>query len=433
MRILTSTTPEISVTPLWVAEHSLPARSTDPLPSHVDCAVIGGGYTGLAAARETAARGRSTLVLEADGVGSGCSGRNGGQVAHSIKPTLQGMSERYGSDLARRIYQEGFAAMTHLRELAGEAGADIGWTPSGCYYGAHTPRHFQRIRHEAEHQPSGLQQRVTIVTRAEQSSEIDSDFYHGGVVYHDDASVHPMRLLLRLLFRARAAGATVIDHCPVTGLRGAGTGYELQTPRGIVRAGKVLIATNGYSGALSPWHRRRVIPIGSYQIATAPLGVERVRSLIPQGRNVVDTRRVVVYFRPSPDGTRIVFGGRAALSETDPLAVVPRLRAMLAQIFPSLRSAAIAHTWAGTVAFTFDKIAHLGRRDGVYFCMGYCGSGVPTAPYFGMRIGQQMAGSTEGATALDGLEFPTRPFYSGAPWFLAPSIGCYRMLDILGI
>jgi glycine/D-amino acid oxidase-like deaminating enzyme len=195
----------------------------------------------------------------------------------------------------------------------------------------------------------------------------------------------------------------------------------------------VLIATNGYSGPLSAWHRRRVIPIGSYQIATQPLGADVVRALIPQARNIVDSRRVVVYYRPSGDGERIVFGARAALREQNPLACVPRLRAMLSEIFPQLRSVAVTHAWVGWVAYTFDTLPHLGRRDGIYYCMGYCGQGVTLAPYLGMRIAQQMLGSPEGRTALDELPFPSRPYYSGNPWFLAPSIFLYRLMDRVGL
>jgi len=200
-----------------------------------------------------------------------------------------------------------------------------------------------------------------------------------------------------------------------------------------VKAGKVLVATNGYSGTLSPWHRRRVIPIGSYQISTEPLGKETLRALIPHGRNVVDSRRVVVYFRPSTEGERIVFGGRAALAEKDPLACVPRLRAMMGRIFPQLRAVRIDHAWVGWVAYTFDRMPHLGVHEGVHYCMGYCGQGVPLAPYFGMKIGQQIAGLKEGRTALDGLAFPARPYYFGTPWFLAPSVFAYRTLDALGL
>ncbi len=242
-----------------------------------------------------------------------------------------------------------------------------------------------------------------------------------------------MRLLLALLRRAQDSGAAILDHCAATAIRASRGGFDVQTPRGTVRAQKVLLATNGYSGPVSRWHRRRVIPIGSYQIATEPLGKERVLSLLPRGRNMVDSRRVVVYFRPSPEGERIIFGGRAALGEKDPLACVPRLRAMLTAIFPQLQAVRISHAWVGWVAYTFDSMPHVGQRDGLYYCMGYCGQGVPLAPYFGMRIGRQMAGLSDGRTALDDLPFPSRPYYFGSPWFLAPSVWVFRTLDAMGI
>jgi glycine/D-amino acid oxidase-like deaminating enzyme len=286
---------------------------------------------------------------------------------------------------------------------------------------------------DAENQTPGLRQRIHIVAKADQHSEIGSDFYHGGCVYPDDASVDPTRLLLALLRRAVDSGASVVDHCAVSALHSTRDGFAALTSRGIVQARQVLIATNGYSGPLSPWLRRRVIPIGSYQIATEPLGRECVRALIPHGRNIVDSRRVVVYFRPSADGERIIFGGRAALAEKDPLACVPRLRRMMARIFPQLQSVGVSHAWVGWVAYTFDTLPHLGRHDGMYYCMGYCGQGVPMAPYFGMRIGQQMLGLKEGGTALDGLPFPSRPYYRGKPWFLAPSVFVYRAIDALGL
>jgi glycine/D-amino acid oxidase-like deaminating enzyme len=320
-----------------------------------------------------------------------------------------------------------------VRSLATQGAADYDWQARGGFCGAHTPRHFERMAREAEHQPKGLEQRISVVPRAEQRSEIATDYYHGGCVYHDDASVDPMKLLLALLHRAEDQGAVVVDRCRAERIRSAGDGFEVLTSQGIVRARKVLIATNGYSGALSPWHRRRVIPIGSYQIATERIGVDQVRTLIPNGRNISDSRRVVVYYRPSADDTRIVFGGRAALSEQDPLACVARLKSMMTRIFPQLSSARIDHAWAGWVAYTFDTMPHLGEREGIHYCMGYCGQGVPLAPYFGMKIGQQMAGLARGRTALDGLPFPTRHYYHGKPWFLAPSVWAYRTLDTLGL
>ncbi|GAC1303576.1 MAG: FAD-binding oxidoreductase [Steroidobacteraceae bacterium] len=404
-----------------------------PLPRRIDVLIIGAGYTGLSAARETAGGGASTLVLDAGPIGTGCSGRNGGQVAYSIKPSFKSLSAGHGEIRAHEICQEGRAAVAYLRSLATEEGVDCDWRERGCFYGAHTPRHFTAMAHDAEHQPRGLEQRISVLARRDQRQEIASDFYHGGCVYHDDASVDPMRLLMSLLARASAAGAAVADRCAALAIERQPYGFDVKTPRGTIRARSVLIATNGYSGPLSAWHRRRVIPIGSYQIATARLGSERIRELIPHARNIVDSRRIVVYFRPSPDGERIIFGGRAALAETDALACVPRLRAMLIKIFPQLRSVDVTHAWAGTVAYTFDTLPHLGCRDGIFYCMGYCGQGVPLAPYFGRRIGQQILGLDVGRTALDGLSFPSKPYYAGVPWFLAPSVIVYRALDALGI
>lgn len=425
--------PEVVATPLWQESTPAPVLPDRPLPGAVDVLVVGAGYTGLSAARETSVAGRTTLVLDAGAVGAGCSARNGGQVAYSIKPSLKRLASLYGEKRAYAICREGVEAVAYLRSLAMRDGIDCDWRESGCFYGAHSARHFTHMARDAEHQPAGLEQRITVVPRAEQGREIASDFYHGGCVYPDDASVDPMKLLLALLRRARESGAVVKDRCAVTAIRRSRDGFEVSTTQGVLKARKVLLATNGYSDRLSPWHRRRIIPIGSYQISTEPLGARGALSLILRGRNVVDSRRVVVYFRPSPDGERIIFGGRAALTEKDPLACVPRLRAMMRKIFPQLQTVRVTHAWVGWVAYTFDTMPHLGQRNGLYYCMGYCGQGVPLAPYFGSRVGLQMAGLEEGRTAIDDLPFPSRPYYFGAPWFLAPSVWAYRAMDALGI
>ena len=168
-------------------------------------------------------------------------------------------------------------------------------------------------------------------------------------------------------------------------------------------------------------------------IATEPLEPWLMDRLIPKNRIVSDTRKVVYYYRSSPDRRRILFGGRVSLNETDPRVSGPKLHADMVQIFPELASTRISHSWCGFIAYTFDELLHVGRHDGMYYAMGYCGSGVGTASYFGMRIGQQVLGLAEGKTALDGLKFQTRPLYSGNPWFLAPSILYYRWRDTRAI
>ncbi len=151
--------------------------------------------------------------------------------------------------------------------------------------------------------------------------------------------------------------------------------------------------------------------------------------LMPRNRIVSDTRKVVYYYRPSPDRRRILFGGRVSFSETDPRVSGPKLHAELLRLFPELAGTRVSHSWCGFVAYTFDELMHAGRHDGMYYAMGYCGAGVGMASYLGMRLGQQVLGLAEGRTAFDDLPFPTRPFYSGNPWFLAPSVLYYRWRD----
>jgi len=194
----------------------------------------------------------------------------------------------------------------------------------------------------------------------------------------------------------------------------------------------VLIATNGYTGCFAAWMRRRIIPIRSNLIATEPIALELIGRLMPTSRAVVDTRKLLAYFRPSPDGRRIIFGARAALFEIPATISVPRLLGWLRRIFPELASTRVTHSWSGLVAFTFDELPHLGRHEGVHYCMGYCGSGISLSVYYGRKVALKLLGRPEGSTALDGIPFATRPLYYGDPWFLAPSILALRALDAMG-
>ncbi len=191
----------------------------------------------------------------------------------------------------------------------------------------------------------------------------------------------------------------------------------------------MVVATNGYTGRLTPWLRRRVIPIGSYIIATEPIEPDLMARLMPRNRVVGDTRKVVYYYRASPDRRRILFGGRVSHGETDPRRTAPRLHADMAQLFPELAPVRISHSWVGFVAYTFDALAHIGRHDGIYYAMGYCGSGVSMAGYLGMRVGQKVLARGQGQTGFDDVVFATRPFYGGNPWFLSPMVAYYRWCD----
>ena len=212
------------------------------------------------------------------------------------------------------------------------------------------------------------------------------------MLYHQHASLDPASYHQQLLQLAIDAGVQIVPQCAVIGLSGKDKQGNIQvtTQPGTLQAKEVVVATNGYTGTITPWHRRRVIPIGSYIIATEPMEKPVMDRLMPKHRIYSDTCKVVYYYRASPDRTRILFGGRVSSSETDPAKSAPLLRADLSRLFPELSNIRLSHSWMGFVAYTFDTLAHIGNHKGIHYAMGYCGSGVSMASYFGMRCGHKV-------------------------------------------
>ena len=413
----------------WQDDSASPPAGPETLPTAVDVLIIGSGYTGLAAARETALAGRSTLVVDAGPVAGGCSSRNGGQVAFSFKPSHATLMAQHGRAVADGIYREGLAANAALAALARDEGLDFDWRPCGGFLGAHTRRHFDALVRTFASQVPEFAEPFEIVPKHRLAEAIDSPLYQGGVIVTSDASVHPARLASALYARAVAAGAVVVGHCRAQAITRVADGFMVHTARGLVRAAQVLVATNGYTDSLSTWHRRRVVPIGSYIIATELLDPALVARLIPAARNICDTRRVVVYVRSSPDGRRILFGGRASAAETDVTRCAPVMHKMMREMFPALTNVGVSRAWMGFVGFTFDNMPHLDGKDGLYHCLGYCGQGVPLATYYGAHIGRRMVDRHAAPSALEGLAFPRRPYYHGRPWFVPLAVQTYRLMD----
>lgn len=422
-------TRDFSTDPYWWDDAPLAELPDRSPPSTVDVLVIGSGYTGLNAALCTARGGRETLVLEANAPGWGCSTRNGGQVSTSVKGSFKELARAHGPDAAANILSEGHNALAWLGDFVGTEAIDCGFHVSGRFHAAHNPRAYEQLARGLSANDGGPKVEAHLVPRSEQLDELGSEAYHGGVVFSKHACLHPGQYHAGLLSRVLEAGATVIAHCPVTSIEKNGAGFRVETARGPVQARDVVVATNGYTQGATPWHQRRVIPIGSYIIATEPLAPELMNRLMPRNRITSDTRRVVYYYRPSPDRTRILFGGRVSAGETDPRISAPRLHRDLVGIFPELAGARVSHSWMGFVAYTFDALAHTGVQDGMHYAMGYCGSGVSMASYLGMRTGQKVLGLAEGRTGFDEVVFKTRPLYTGTPWFLPASVMYYRWRD----
>lgn len=401
----------------------------EALVSRVDLLIVGSGYTGLNAAIVAARGGRSVLVVDAEDPGFGCSTRNGGQISTSIKPSLAQLSAKHDPERARAIRQEGVNALGWIADFIASEQIECDFRRAGRFHAAHTPAEYERLTRDAAQMQAEEGIESFAVPRAEQHHELGTDAYFGGVVYPEHCSLHPARFHRGLMHLALDAGAQILPHCRADRITRTGEAFRVTTSRGEVTARDVVVATNGYSGGLLPWLRRRVIPIGSYIIATDPLPRATMDRLFPTDRIVSDTCKVVYYYRTSPDRSRILFGGRVSASETDPAISGPKLHRDLARVFPELAQVGLSHSWTGKVAYSFDELVHTGQHDGIHYAVGYCGSGVSMASYLGMRLGQKVLGLREGRTALDDLPFPTRPFYTGRPWFLPTAVAYYRWRD----
>jgi glycine/D-amino acid oxidase-like deaminating enzyme len=236
-------------------------------------------------------------------------------------------------------------------------------------------------------------------------------------------------LLRGLAAAAERAGARLIEEAGVNGVARGSGGFTVTTDRGSLVARDVLVATNGYTGPLVPALQRRVVPVGSYIIATAPLEPAMAAGLIPRRRVLSDTKNLLYYFRLSPD-RRMVFGGRAAFTPTAVSRSAAILRRGMIEVFPELADVPVEFAWDGRVAFTLDQMPHAGVLEGVHYALGYGGHGVALATWLGARMGEALAG----AGTIPRLTSPFRavPLYGGTPWFLPLVGGYYRVRDWLG-
>ena len=395
--------------PYWWRAAPRPTIAQIDPPRKIDVAVIGSGYTGLNAALQVARAGRSTLVLEANQLGYGCSSRNGGQIGTSLKLSYQQLTKKYGRDTAIRIQREGHRALKFLKDLIISEGIDCDLEQNGRYLACHNKKAFAKLAKEFAELPSEIAFDHHMVPPSEQSGELASDLFAGGCVILAHGAVHPAKYHQGLLNLVFAAGAQVVDQCAVLSVERTGSGFKLRTQRGDVDARDVVLATNGYTGKQFRWQASRLVPIGSFQIATETLPPSTIAQLIPKERVVTDTRLIGNYFRLSPDRTRLILGGRVTFMEATSQTGIATLYRQMIEVFPQLAGVRIDNSWVGYVAYTVDIKPHLGQHDGIYYCMGYCGSGVTLSSYFGARLGQKLLGLSEGKTELDNIRFRRVP------------------------
>lgn len=424
----------VRFTPWWWEAAPPDAAEPPPVPGSVDVAVVGSGYTGLSAALTLARGGRSVAVLEAQALGHGASTRNGGQVGSgNQKFTVRQLVGLYGEAKARALVNEGTAMLSYIAELIEREGIACEFRRVGRFRGCMHPAHYESMARGMEDLKRFAGVEYFMVPRNEQGAEIGSDRYFGGSVLPNDAALHPGLYHRGLVERARAAGAVLLPFTPVTATAREGTRMRVHTSRGAIEARDVIIATNGYTTSALPWVRQRVIPIGSAIIATEELAPERIARLMPKGRVYGNSARVFHYFRPSPDGRRMLWGGRVGrLASQASTAAYEHLRREMVAVFPDLEGARVTHCWSGNIAYTHDTMPHIGSHDGIHYATGYCGTGVSRSTYFGHKVALKVLGDPQGRTAFDDLAFRTHPFHWATPFAVPVVEAWYRIRDALG-
>jgi glycine/D-amino acid oxidase-like deaminating enzyme len=414
----------------WEAYRPAPGELVE-VPRKARVAIVGGGYAGLSTALELAKHGVEAVVLEAGDLGSGASTRNGGAVSGGINigKSFTGHSADIDRERALRILSDASDAFALVARLIADERIDCCWETPGRFVGAWTRRHFEAQQRRLDMLNRAARSSAYMVPPNRQREEIASDYYHGGMVVERSGKLHPALYFKGLLNACRRREVAVCGRAAVRRIARRGAGWEVETHRGALGAGDVVIATNGYTGRLTPTLKRRIVPIASHIIATEEVPADLARSLIPKGRSLSDTRRVLCYYRMSPDGRRMIFGGRARFTQVEARISAPILHRYMTARFPQLRGIRVTHAWTGNTAFTLDALPHMGQQDGVHFCLGCNGSGVAMMTYLGWQTARKLARVANYACSLDSPDFPGHRLYSGNPWFL-PALGSwYRLRD----
>ncbi len=418
----------------WEAWRPREEAPSDPPPA-TDVAIIGGGYGGLNTALELARNGIDSTVFEANDFGFGASTRSGGAVSAGINLGKGLGGRKWGGDEAARaalvnaLLGDGSQSFNLLADIIEREKIECFYERSGRFIGAYTAKHYQGLADKLALFNEQSDAHATMVPRERQREEIDSGFYHGGMLVERSAKLHPSLYYGGLLAACRRHKIQLVSRCCVSRIEGRRDAFTLTTQRGTVRSKHVVVATNGYTGDATPQLKRRIIPVASHIIATEELPADLARSLIPRGRTINDTPRVLTYYRMSPDGKRMVFGGRARFTAVGQEVSAPALHRMMTDRFPQLAGAKVTHAWTGNVAFTFDYLPHMGEIDGMHYALGCNGSGVAMMSYLGHQTARKIIGGGNRVSAFEDLDFPARPFYTGNPWFLPIVGGWYRLRD----
>ena len=405
---------------------------TGALPARVDVVVVGGGFTGLSAARALALKGASVAVLEAGRVVGEASGRNGGHCNTGVAQDYSSLVASLGAERARAYYLAYESALQSVVTLVEQEQIACDLRRSGKLKLAAKPQHYEGLARTCELIRREVDAEVELLSAAQARAEVDSAEFHGGLLQRNGVQMHVGRFGVGLAEAAARHGALIYQQTTVQGWKAEAGGYRVDTSRGSLQAGQVLLATGACQHGGLGWYRRRIVPVGSFIIATEVLPEALLDRLLPQRRSYVTSRMIGNYFRVTPDN-RLLFGGRARFAMSNPRSDEKSgriLRAALVATFPELSDVRIDYCWGGLVDMTADRLPRAGEHRGLFYSLGYSGHGVQMAIHMGQVMADVMVGKAD-ANPWRELSWPAIPGHFGKAWFL-PFVGAYyRFQDLI--
>ena len=405
------------------------------MPIEADVVIIGGGFASLAAALVLARAKKWVVILEKSTAGYEASIRNSGITSASIRPSRAALTYKFGRNFADALFLEAATARQDLQNFCQDEDIDVQYRPSSWFKGTMSPHDYETLARRTEHL-TRLNISCYMVSRADQHSEIASDGFYGDMVEQDIDGYYPGAFFAGLSRVVRAAGVQIFDETKAHDIQNDGAESKVVTTnRGSMRGGVVILATNAYAGCkeyrFSRFLRLRPIPVRSSVIVTENLGEAiRVKELMPALRMHGNTNKLTTYFRPTPDGARILLGSRAL--KANPSHKTARfLHNRLTAILPQLQDAQIDYCWNGFVGYHRQQIPSIYGHDGVYYALGYAGSGTVWARWCVKKLAELILGQNDVPSVLINAPPKALPLYDGEAWFLLLIYDWYGLQDCI--